>query len=168
MELSNISKKMYQEGQKDEELVMNITHDTFRCNVRKSTKYEDTHDHVDFWCIKNGKEFGIDVKGLRKNKRTDTDYDDTINWIELLNVKGEPGWIYGKSSYIAFMTKESILYVPTKDLVNFVESKVRGQGITSIRPDGFYKPYRRKDRQDLIIKVPTSDLRNLAKHEIKY
>lgn len=79
MELKEISKKMYEEGIKDENFVMKLTEDIFKCKTYKSTKYEDTCLHIDFWCEVNNKKYGIDVKGLHKNKRSDNNYNDAFN-----------------------------------------------------------------------------------------
>lgn len=163
---TEISTKMYLEGLKDEEMVMELTKKVFKCPTYRSTKNEDVFMHVDLWCIKNNKRYGIDVKGLHKNKRSDNNYDDTIQWIELLNTQGNIGWIYGKSVYIAFITKTSVLYVPRKKIVKMVEEKIKGKEIVHYNPQNCYQPYQRRDRLDKIVKVPTDDLRKIAKHEI--
>ena len=159
-------KKMYEEGLKDEDLVMKITEQTFNCKTYKSSIYEDTQLHIDFWCEINDKRYGIDVKGLRKNKRSDANFDDSIQWIELKNVLGKDGWVYGKSSYITFMTKNSILYCPRKKLVTYIEEKIKDKETVHFRPNNCYIPYQRNERLDKIVKVPTNDIRKLSKHEI--
>ena len=168
MRLSNITRKMYENGLCDEEKVMQITENVFKCQTEKSSKYEDVQLHVDFWCIKNDKKYGVDVKGLRKNRRDDKEYDDTINWIELLNVQGNPGWVYGEASYIAFLTKDSVIYVPRKKLANFIQEKIQNKQIVYNNPNEFYQPYQRKGRLDMIVKIPTNDLKIIAKHIINY
>lgn len=158
---------MYLQGLEDENLVIEVTKKKFGGNVRKATKSEDIFDHIDFWWISDkGNEYGFDVKGIRKNKRSDSVGDDTINWIELQNVKGNPGWVYGKSKYIAFLTSKSVLYVPRKTLATYIESKIQGKELVDSNPNGCYIPYRRKGRMDTIVKVPTSDLIKIAKHNI--
>lgn len=164
--LSQICNQMYLEGLKDEELVMKLTEKSFNVKTYPSTKDEDVYKHIDFWCENNNKKYGIDVKGLKKNNRNDDYYDDTINWIEILNTQGKKGWIYGECVYIAFVTKKSVLYVPRKKIVKLVEEKIKGKTTVYINPKEFYQPYQRKGRKDLIVKVPTEDLRNIAKHEI--
>lgn len=159
-------KQIFLEGKKDEAIVEEVTAKTFNCQTKNATRIEDMTMHVDFWCIVNGKQYGVDVKGVRKNNRTDSYKDDTINWIEIQNVNGDKGWLYGRAVYIAFMTNTSILYVPTANLRDFIEKKIKGKELTYIRPNDFYIPYQRKGRKDIITKVPTSDLRLISKHEV--
>lgn len=168
MSLKNTVQKMYLEGLEDEKLVMEVTKRKFGGDVRKATRNEDVREHIDFWWIsKDGNEYGFDVKGVRKNKRSDKVSDDKINWIELQNVQGKPGWVYGNAKYIAFLTNESVLYVPRKKLALYVEEKIKGKVLSTVNPSSCYIPYQRYGRLDMIVKVPTSDLREIAKHEIK-
>lgn len=168
MSLKNTVQKMYLEGLEDEKLVMEVTKRKFGGDVRKATRNEDVREHIDFWWIsKDGNEYGFDVKGIRKNKRSDKVSDDKINWIELVNVQGKPGWVYGNAKYIAFLTNESVLYVPRKKLALYVEEKIKGKALSTVNPSSCYIPYQRYGRLDMIVKVPTSDLREIAKHEIK-
>lgn len=168
MSLKNTVQKMYLEGLEDEKLVMEVTKRKFGGDVRKATRNEDVREHIDFWWIsKDGNEYGFDVKGVRKNKRSDKVSDDKINWIELVNVQGKPGWVYGNAKYIAFLTNESVLYVPRKKLALYIEEKIKGKPLSTVNPSMCYIPYQRFGRQDMIVKVPTNDLREIAKHEIK-
>lgn len=167
MGLRDTVQRMYLQGLEDESLVMEVTKRKFGGNVRKSTKNEDMKEHIDFWWISdNGNEYGFDVKGVKKNKRTDKVGDDKINWIELINVQGNPGWVYGNAKYIAFLTNESILYVPRKKLTSYIEEKIKGKPLSTVNPSSCYIPYQRYGRMDMIVKVPTSDLKEIAKHEI--
>lgn len=159
---------MYIEGIKSEELIMDLTKKHFGGNVEKSTKEEDIKLHVDFWWIsEEGERYGIDVKGKRKEKRSDTNVSSKINWIEIQNVNGKEGWIYGKSSYIVFIVDDYALYVPRKKLVDLVENKVKNKQILKEMPSETYVPYQRKDRKDIIVKIPNDDLIKISKHIIK-
>lgn len=148
---------------------MNITQKRFGGRVYHATKTEDTKDHIDFWWESDdgNKKVGFDVKGLRKNKRSDTSFDDSIQWIELVNVQGNKGWVYGKADYITFMTNKFVLYVRRKDLVQYIEDKTVDKSCVYSIPDEYYIPYQRKNRSDMIVKIPTIDLIPLSKHTIK-
>lgn len=167
-QLNETIKKMHQEGLIDENFVMEAVQSTLGGTCKKSTKEEDMKDHVDFWwdSPKMGV-IGIDVKGMKKKSRKDAEVDDTINWIELLNVRGNPGWIYGKSKYIAFRTKKNILFVKTEVLRVFANEKIVGKDLVFTNPKDFYVPYQRYGRSDMVIKVPTSDLEKLADFTIE-
>ena len=87
-----------------------------------SEKKDDIYKHIDvYWNGKlDGKEYkniGFDVKGLRKSKRSDLLPDDTIEWIELKNVQGYDGWIYGKADYIAFECLNDWIVISRKKLI---------------------------------------------------
>lgn len=167
-QLDETIQRMYQDGLIDETLVMEAVQHTLGGTCEKSTPKEDMRDHVDFWwnSPKKGR-IGVDVKGIKKKSRQDKEVDDTIHWIELLNVQGNPGWIYGKSTYIAFRTKKNILFVKTKLLQDFANNKVIGKEIVHVNPKDFYIPYQRFGRKDMIIKVPVTDLEELADFTIE-
>lgn len=166
-ELAQTIKEFYEKGLIDEEFVMKSTQETFGGDCYKATKKEDTKDHIDFWWNSPKKGvIGIDVKGLKKNKRTDKDFDDTIQWLELVNVQGEDGWLKGKAEYIAFRTKSQIIYVNRERLKEFAEKQIEGKTIVRSTPRDFYVPYQRWGRQDLILKCPTSDIASLADFSI--
>lgn len=167
-QLDETIQRMYNEGLIDENLVMEAVKYTLGGECEKSTPKEDMQDHVDFWwdSPKMGR-IGIDVKGIKKKSRKDTEVDDTIHWIELLNVRGNLGWIYGKATYIAFRTKKNILFVKNSVLRDFANKMTVGKKVVNVNPKEFYVPYQRYGRKDMIIKVPTSDLEKLADFTIE-
>lgn len=166
--LDETIQQMYQDGLIDETLVMEAVQHTLGGTCEKSTPTEDMKDHIDFWwdSPKMGR-IGVDVKGIKKKSRQDKEVDDTIHWVELLNVQGNPGWIYGKSTYIAFRTKKNILFVKTAKLQDFANKAVVGKQIVNSNPKECYVPYQRYGRKDMIIKVPTTDLEALADFTIE-
>lgn len=89
--------------------------------------------------------------------------------MELVGNSGKPGWLYGKCEYIAFRTNTSILFVKRCKLVDYAESKVVGKAIVFETPEEFYVPYQRKKfgKQDVTIKVPTSDIEEMSDFAIK-
>ena len=164
--LNNVIAKMLEEGKKDEDIVRIITEQHFSLSTEKADRWEDMTRHIDLYVIKNGIKYGIDVKGIKRHSRQDTRKDDSVHWIEIQNVKGKKGWIYGEAVYIAFLTNTSILYVPTSNLRRLTEEKIKGKIITNTNPNCCYIPYQRQGREDIIFKIPTEDLRKIAKHEI--
>lgn len=157
--------KMYWQGLESEFFVMEKLKEQFGGECAKATKKEDIFAHIDFWWFKSENEkIGIDVKGLRKNKRTDKNNDDTITWIEFLNVHGKLGWLYGKSDFIAFCTLKDIIFVNTKKLREYAEAKIENKELVFDTPKEFYIPYQRKKygRKDKTMKVPISDLYDIA------
>lgn len=162
--LNEIVKEYYMKGRLAEDFVMDSIRLTLGGTVERGTKSEDIKDHVDIWwnSPKKGR-IGIDVKDVKKNNRNDENCDDTIHWLELTNVKGEKGWIYGKADYIAFRTFSKIIFVERKKLIPFALECIKNKETVNYNPEECYVPYRRKNRLDLIVKVKTSDLENIAK-----
>ena len=87
---------------------------------------------------------------------------DEVNWIELKNVLGKPGWLYGKSVYFVFIIGEKAVYVSKKDLINLVNKNIIKNKIVHENPLEFYTQYQRKGRKDIIIKVPNKETRNIS------
>jgi hypothetical protein len=164
-ELNETVKEFYKKGLIDESFVMDAVKHTLGGEVEKSSGNEDVRDHIDFWwdSPKKGR-IGIDVKGIKKNSRSDKKPDDTIQWLELQGVTGYPGWLYGKAEYIAFRTFTKIIFVKRDRLLSFALEKVKDKDVVYDTPKECYVPYKRKKwgRDDLSLKALTSDLEEIA------
>lgn len=163
--------EFYRRGLVDETFIMEAVSKTLGGSCEKSSSKEDIEDHIDFWwdSPKKGR-IPMDAKGIKKNSRTDKSFDDSIHWLELQNVNGKPGWLYGKAEYIAFRTSTRIIFVKREKLLSFALEAVSGKDVVYDTPKEFYVPYKRKKwgRDDLSIKVPTSDLLERADFCIDY
>ena len=163
--LNETVREFYLTGRLDEDFVMDAVKHTLGGDVERATVSEDRYDHVDFWWNSPRKgRIGIDVKGIKKNKRSDSTQDDTINWLELQGVSGKPGWLYGKAEYIAFRTFSKIIFVNREKLLSFALEKVKNKDVVYDTPKECYVPYKRKKwgRDDLSLKALNSDLEKLA------
>jgi hypothetical protein len=155
----------------DEIFVMELLKNVFGGTCHKGNFKEDTNDHIDIWWDSPKKGLiPIDVKGRKKDKQKDENYNDTIQWIELVNVKGEKGWLYGKSEYISFITKNKVIFVKTNKLQEYSEKMIEGKDIVYTTPKDFYIPYQRKNwgRKDVIFKCPIKDLIEINDFIIKF
>ena len=150
---------MYSKGLIDETLVMEAVTHTLGGTCEKASRDEDIHQHIDFWwdSPKKGR-IGIDVKGIKKKNRKDKEVDDSIHWVEIQNVRGDKGWIYGDAMYIAFRTLTQIIFVKTSILRDLSEEKVMGKELVYSNPKSCYTPYQRWQRKDIVYKIPTEDL----------
>lgn len=146
-------------GLDTELLVADLIEERCGGKCEKANLNDDKYKHVDLWwdSPKCGR-LGIDVKGLKKNKRTDTITDDTIQWIEIQGVTGYKGWIYGAMDYIAFLTNSQVLFVKPSALYGKLLFEIAGKPLETRCPRDFYLPYRRNGRQDIVVKVPTKDI----------
>lgn len=162
LKLIKLAKEFYKNGIKDEEFIMKAIESSLGGTCEKATKKEDIEKHIDFWweSPKKGR-IGIDGKGRKKVNRKDNKYSDDIQWIEMYNVNGKKGWVYGESEYIAFRTSVNIIFVKTETLKIYGEKIIDGKdtvyGIKN-KPKECYVPYCRDGNKEVIFKCPTSDL----------
>lgn len=122
-----------------------------------ATKEQDMHEH---WDVEDAMAVKYDVKGMKKYRRSDDKPTDRLHWIELRNVNGKSGWLYGDADIIAFETRKWWLLVERKDLVQFVEGIIWGEETTE-KPEP-YKLYQREGRKHLLTILPTVDLLSIA------
>jgi len=118
-----------------------------------ATKEEDILEH---WDVKSIAGTKYDVKAIKKWRRSDAEPTDRIHYVELRNVRGELGWLYGEADYIAFETRAHWIVVPRKKLVHFIEGATENNE-RSDKP-AVYKLYQREGRKDLMTVIPTMDL----------
>lgn len=127
--------------------------------VTKSTHTEDRHDHIDYWLALNGsRRWGVDVKG--------NNLPDEI-WCEFKNVAGNPGWMYGGASIIAFDMPEEggFSIVDREELAFFCEKHVKDE-IVSDKKNAYLKKYTRRDRLDVITILKLHDLKSLLSYRV--
>lgn len=65
----------------------------------------------------------LEVKGAKQMFRDDNKSADGI-WVELINHKGYPGWLYTNADVIVFWIKEEMFFVKPSDLQNFILNKL--------------------------------------------
>ena len=111
--------------------------------VRKSTREEDIHMHIDYW----HDDQGVDVKG--------NNLPDEI-WVELKNVQGKHGWVFGEATSIAF---------DMPDLAAFVKQEV-DFSVTVPKSEAYKKCYTRRDREDLITMLVLDDLQQFESYQM--
>lgn len=127
--------------------------------VKKSSREEDIHEHIDYWLAFNDKgKWGVDVKG--------NNLPDEI-WVELKNVRGNPGWLHGGAKIIAFDMPEEggFSVVDRLELREWVDQNVELEVVQN-KEHAYRKLYTRKDRQDVITKVILQDIRSLDTYRV--
>jgi len=122
--------------------------------VTKSTTQEDREEHFDFTV--NGSR--VDVKA-RKNIGilNAGESQDQYTVLELQDIVGKLGWVYGNADYIAFEIDYFFLICPRMDLVRYVENHVTDEYVTDLN-DCVNKKYQRFSANDIITVVPFSDI----------
>ena len=126
----------------------------------QSTKEQDIHEH---WDIKLDVKF--DVKAIKKTNRYDTEPNENIHWVELKNVRGDKGWLYGDAHYFAFETEDYWIIVEKQSLQDLIADKCKDK-IRTLKPE-LYKLYQRTDRLDIVTLVKTIDLCSVAEKIIR-
>lgn len=121
------------------------------CNYTLSDKRQDIIEH---WDVKVGN-VKIDVKGLKKVKRSDDSVNENIHWIEIKGITGHLGWLYGNADYFAFETIKYWIIVKKETLQEYIKEHTIKEWTE--RPTT-NKLYTRNGRQDVITLVSTLDL----------
>jgi len=129
-------------------------------NTTFSGKEVDIKEHWDLSIS-----FKIDVKGLKKISRSDNSTNEHYHFVELKNVQGNLGWLYGEADYFAFETDEYWVVVKKEDLQNLVKDKV-SKTIVNSTDKSLYCLYSRQGRKDIITMVKTLDLVLIATQTI--
>lgn len=128
--------------------------------IREASKEEDMVEH---WDINLSLRF--DVKAIKKVNRFDDKPNENIHWVEIKNVNGDKGWLYGEAEYFAFETEDYWVIVEKVKLQEFVAEKYKDKE-RSTTPT-LYKLYKREGRKDVITLVKTLDLVYVSEKIIK-
>jgi len=129
---------------------------------RFSNPQEDMEEH---WDVRDVNGYKFDVKAMKKWKRADPEPTDRMHYVELRNVHGELGWLYGEADYIVFETRRHWIVVKRRTLMPFIEG-ITENSEQSLKPT-VYKLYQRNGRKDLMTVVPTVDLLAISEEIIK-
>jgi len=125
--------------------------------IFEATREQDIKEHWDF-----GVKF--DVKMIKSVKRHQKP-DEAIHWVEIQNVNGEKGWLYGEADFFSFETIDYWIVVHKNDLQRLVAERCKDQSISLV--PALYKIYQRNGRQDKIILVKSIDLMYISTSVIK-
>ena len=87
----------------------------------------------------------VDVKARKKLHRHSHFYNDESVYIELRNVRGKRGWLYGNAHKFAFETPDGFIMILRDDLIAAVETLT--QNIRCTTPT-LYQLYNRGNRPD--------------------
>ena len=129
----------------------------FFSNVSEATTEQDMKEHWDL-------NVRYDVKMIRRKTRGG-DFDENIHWVELMNVHGDTGWLYGQADYFAFEVEDYWISVAKVDLQKFIEEKCKEKVWSDV--PSLYLLYRRSGRKDIITLVKTIDLMYISSSIIR-
>jgi hypothetical protein len=126
----------------------------------------EQRNHVDLISTENNKNVRYDVKARKKVSRSDEVYQDELVWVELLNVRGDLGWVYGSSDYLVFEREKDFIVVSREKLADFIQKTCNFRKEAQHSSDALYCKYQRKGRKDLITLIKNSDIESIAKEVI--
>jgi hypothetical protein len=148
--------KKYEEGVKKEDELIALLN-KLNVETARASRNEDMHEHWDFKMLtKSGEWKKVDAKGIK-------DANSFMHYLEIKNVSGKEGWLYGLSDYIAFETDRYWIFVETQKLRDFVSKNVKKVYVLSTDDKILlYKLYTRNNRKDVLTKITGYDLCFLA------
>ena len=119
--------------------------------VSFASRDEDIFDH---WDVKI--DIKIDVKAMKKINRENSEPNENFHYVEIKNVHGDKGWLYGEADYFAFEMKDYYVMVSKIKLQAMIADKCK-EKIKCARPT-LYQLYSREGRNDMMTLVKTVDL----------
>jgi len=129
---------------------------------------QNTREHWDVQGTLDGRLLKFEVKGLKKLNRKDTEPQDNLACVEYVGITGHPGWVQGKSDYIAFKRiKYPWLVVNRQQLWEMLEAKLKERNYSpSLKPWYEKEAYATYDRsyfgkKDKFCWVPYEDIEAL-------
>jgi hypothetical protein len=135
--------------------------------ISASSKEENINEHWDYLIEKDDARFKVEVKSQKRIQRSEGKSQNEYIWVELRNVRGETGWLFGKADLIAFEKESSFILVKQLDLLAVVNKKVNLVAKVRDPKDALYKIYRRDGRKDKLTLLPTSDIEEIKLMEWK-
>lgn len=136
--------------------------------IKKSTVKQDRTMHIDFFFkqSESGKEYGVDVKAMKKVNRYDANATATMTYLEIKDVYGRLGWAYGQAHYIAFDMGDHFLLVRTSNIRNWIAANVEKKYV-SRAVDAHKKLYTR-NMKDKITRINRDELDEISSAKLYY
>ncbi len=126
-----------------------------------SSKDQNIDEHWDYLIEKKNLIFKVEVKSAKRIDRHDLNAQLDYVWVELQNVRGKVGWLFGKADLIAFEKNSTFIFVKRLDLLALVNKKVNLVAKVRDPQDALYKIYRREGRKDKLTLLPISDIEEI-------
>lgn len=132
----------------------------------KKSSFRQQLSHIDFLITnKENKTFFIDVKARKRVSRYTDSFTDELIWIELKNVQGNEGWLYGCADFIAFERENDFVIVPRKNLILICDKLITSK-IVEKSTEALYCRFSRKTRKDELSLIKMQDILNGTKVQI--
>jgi hypothetical protein len=131
-------------------------------HVREADMVEQ-RNHVDLIVNENNRKVRYEIKSRKKINRSDDQYQDSLIWIEIQNVRGDLGWLFGASDYIVFERNKDFVVVDREKLADFVTRTCNLRKVARHADEALYSRYQRFGRKDCLTLIRNEDIEKLAK-----
>jgi uncharacterized protein (UPF0335 family) len=123
----------------------------------KSSREDDMFKHIDYYVTTGSEEIAVDVKHSRNIEQI---------WIELKNVRGNIGWLYGEATHICFDVPlvSKMVVVERLDLATYIAENCKKEFVK--RDEAYLKLYTRQGRADILTFIKLHDLFYLSSFKI--
>jgi len=129
--------------------------------VEEATKEQNIKEHIDYFLKGKDKTVSVDVKARKRTSRQNKKFNDEWVWVEIKNVQGKNGWLYGKADFIVFERESDFILCPRKSLIGIVNSFVRFDlAIVDRAYQAKYRLYQRYKRRDQITQIKMEEILN--------
>lgn len=159
----------------------------YHWDVAPASTLDNIQNHIDFYITKDGKQYAVDVKGMKSMNRANPIVQDEWFLVEFIAVtyprnkissyhptfdplkpdftrgSGRPGWLYGKADFIAFETRKLWILVEPAEIINECSQIVHFANIAPSAKEARYKVYSRPERGDLFTYIHKTDIHALAR-----
>ncbi len=126
--------------------------------ISASTKEQNIDEHWDFLIEQDDRAYKVEVKSEKRIQRDDKNAQAEFIWVELRNVRGEVGWLFGAADLIAFEKGNAFVFIQRLDLLNVVNQKVDLVAKVKSAKEALYKIYTRDGRKDKLTLLPIRDI----------
>lgn len=152
-------------GKYEEKLFQHAVIKYKKITCEKSCEDDDKFKHIDFY-LGNG--WKVDVKTHKKINNKDKNLSNEFVWIELMNIRGNKGWIDGEATHIAFSLTSHYVLVDRPKLREMVKSKLKNNRwhYKDDNPQP-YKIYRRAGLEDKVVLVPIEDVLRVKHYKLQ-
>jgi len=133
--------------------------------IRPSSSHENRISHFDFVVGFSTHQFmRVEVKSIKARRRGEIP-DPSIVFLEIQNIDGGKGWIYGHSDYIAFEHPKGFVLYRNQDIVSYVE--LFSKSFPFVTQSGIeFTLYGRRQRKDVVMVVPFAHLNYHLSHKL--
>jgi len=123
----------------------------------KSSREDDMFKHIDFYVVTDEGEISVDVKHSSDVEQI---------WVELKNVRGKTGWLYGEATHICFDVPlvNKMVMVERKELAAYIAENCTKEFVK--KDEAYLKLYTRQGRADILTFIKLYDLFYLTTFQI--